>query len=1108
MKNLKILILLFLTLFSTSVIGQVSTGQEQEFDTGIKNNSTQTVTNAQYLVTQGSDGTYGKILPSNLTQTTAGTFARVNFTGDVSVVNSVNYYATSTTSKGSVASVAQTVSPDDDQKLYFAQDYISILQPSLVIYPQGNYSGQFAVQVANNSVQQKFYIEVYKTNSLGIPIASGVSGAPVGSLGVQLITTLESGLVSLTGSVLTNITFTGNLTGSLTVNANERIRYHIAAEKVGTAGGTISMQIFSGTNYNSYYDVPVPVTTNDVINKAPGLGNTSTDALNTLNGALIYKRTIAQIRALTGVLPSNNFYTTDLEQEGNWYYDASDTTSSDNTGTILVTSDGKRIKRIFTTLSVKFFGAKGNGVTDDSANTFNALTVSKSLGIPLFFPRGTYYLSHIGSDAAFSNSTIYSDKGTVISLLDAPNISTTVDALNPIKVYLRFLSSEIWLTPKNKENVNEKSQFVSSKDAKFQTNKLINFTNLSYKKIDWPSSDTYVNYTPVSVSATEVTLAGTVGAYTLALTPAEIGKSSSIQFRNAAGGELVIYVKSTGGSNGVSVGIGDTSTPAAFVKKIGITGTFSLFNYPGLGTHSSYSSYKSNITVRTMTKNTFSILYNGQVIQNNIAVTGEITEIGFGITNGGTVVISDWVDSYSDIDEGKSIVRLSIFGDSRTDDSEYMNWPDFTKKYLDGTAGIRMHEIYNYAVSGQAIAQQKLLCTPANIVNSDVVIIDIGTNDIQLNTDENTFASDLSSMIDTCINAGKKVIIGLPDLFYTQGQAGARGQNSVNYDKQKGIRAKCMSVATSKGVYFLDKAQSLGPILAQYVSPSITDSYVPLGLDPILYDNIHPTTYGRMILGREYAKAIMAVLMGHTEKIAGEGSANYLTKFNGLNSVSNSAISESSALTTIPILSNTGSLAIVANPILADNVPRIELNGTVNVDPNKISIRGNSINFTSATAATSYGALSTSGLMLNSLTGTGTRTVVADASGNLSATDTAPSSGSYTPTASNLTNSSAPSTLTGVYTKIGDIVTVTVSFVLTATAVSTVTGFDITLPINRGSSSTLSIGSGSTVENTGANFSTVRVSSSATTSAIIRFISAPSGSTSHLGSVTFQYSVI
>lgn len=287
MKKLILILLFFTGFLHAQTLKDAAFSNTTTNTLKVKNNVQDNL--ATKIPVQSSDGSINWINKSDLTiQTTAGTFTRINFTGDVSVVNSVNYYATNTANKGSTASVAQTVSPDDNQKLYFAQDYISVLQPSLVIYPIGNYSGQFAVQVANNSVQQKFYIEVYKTNSLGVPIASGVSGAPIGSLGVQLITTLESGLVSLTGSVLTNITFTGTLTGPLTVNANERIKYHIAAEKVGTAGGAISMQIFSGSDYNSYYDVPVPVTSDGVTNKVPGLGNTVTEALNLLNNKLNY----------------------------------------------------------------------------------------------------------------------------------------------------------------------------------------------------------------------------------------------------------------------------------------------------------------------------------------------------------------------------------------------------------------------------------------------------------------------------------------------------------------------------------------------------------------------------------------------------------------------------------------------------------------------------------------------------------------------------------------------------------------------------------------------------------------------------------------------------
>jgi len=58
--------ILFLLLCTVSMYGQVSTGQEQEFDYGIKNNSTQTVTTPTYLGTVGADGTYGKILLADL----------------------------------------------------------------------------------------------------------------------------------------------------------------------------------------------------------------------------------------------------------------------------------------------------------------------------------------------------------------------------------------------------------------------------------------------------------------------------------------------------------------------------------------------------------------------------------------------------------------------------------------------------------------------------------------------------------------------------------------------------------------------------------------------------------------------------------------------------------------------------------------------------------------------------------------------------------------------------------------------------------------------------------------------------------------------------------
>lgn len=126
-----------------------------------------------------------------------------------------------------------------------------------------------------------------------------------------------------------------------------------------------------------------------------------------------YKRTIAQIRALTGTLPNNNFYTTDLGQEGNWYYDATDVTSADNTGTILVTADGKRIKRVFSeVVNVKWFGVvsdfNGTSGTDNYLNFIKALSLQKRV----FIPAGKYAISNSILLTEISNIEIIGEEGT------------------------------------------------------------------------------------------------------------------------------------------------------------------------------------------------------------------------------------------------------------------------------------------------------------------------------------------------------------------------------------------------------------------------------------------------------------------------------------------------------------------------------------------------------------------------------------------------------------------------------------------------------------------------------------------------------------------------
>ena len=105
---------------------------------------------------------------------------------------------------------------------------------------------------------------------------------------------------------------------------------------------------------------------------------------------------ISALRALDktkiGYAITKGYHTAGDGGAGEYWYDSSDTTSADNGGTIITASDGGRWKlNVVGNVTVKQFGAVGDGVTDDTISVQGAInTVKRGT---LYFPPGYYKIT-------------------------------------------------------------------------------------------------------------------------------------------------------------------------------------------------------------------------------------------------------------------------------------------------------------------------------------------------------------------------------------------------------------------------------------------------------------------------------------------------------------------------------------------------------------------------------------------------------------------------------------------------------------------------------------------------------------------------------------------
>lgn len=110
----------------------------------------------------------------------------------------------------------------------------------------------------------------------------------------------------------------------------------------------------------------------------------------------VFVTNMHELRTNDDLDPHSIYYLNDAGQSGFFQYDPEDTASPDNTGTILVSESGKRWKRMDYSgrYNIKWFGAKGDGETDDTEAIQAAINAAfRDGGGTVYFPKGTFIVS-------------------------------------------------------------------------------------------------------------------------------------------------------------------------------------------------------------------------------------------------------------------------------------------------------------------------------------------------------------------------------------------------------------------------------------------------------------------------------------------------------------------------------------------------------------------------------------------------------------------------------------------------------------------------------------------------------------------------------------------
>lgn len=168
----------------------------------------------------------------------------------------------------------------------------------------------------------------------------------------------------------------------------------------------------------------------DIAGAYTAIGSNTTTILDSVFNRLP-RLTTATIRSYTPAYGNQHVYLQDPLANGFFAYDSTDNTTVDDSAMTFVTAGGARWKRIipFNYISVKWFGAKGDGTTNDwysIQKAINYVIAHPAVPRDVFFPQGNYTISAPLIVANFNGTTYSQATVNLVGIANAKNDPTSV----------------------------------------------------------------------------------------------------------------------------------------------------------------------------------------------------------------------------------------------------------------------------------------------------------------------------------------------------------------------------------------------------------------------------------------------------------------------------------------------------------------------------------------------------------------------------------------------------------------------------------------------------------------------------------------------------------